>query len=803
MGGGVSTHAAPGYDRTAASAAPHLSARDAKGLIFSALRAGLSDTAKLTKPEALRQISQYRATLRKWLVDASPLQKAANSTTTSIEVGATRLPAELAEELLESNWRARAVEQAYAQHMRRTSNPSEIIVFVLEFCTVREWIECAAVCRAWFDAVCTDDVLWSGFLADICAPTLVAQDFQLCRSLAAPPVELSEHRELPTMMLLAGPVGNASAELEASQHDDTEREKQIWDSLANRELISAHLSVMPEVLPPSEFSTGINRNVVKADSWKWGKMIGWVSFFEVASRFITLVPGRVSLWASDPDCLQLSINKNVSFSELRRLQTGKDEQLVSFDVETGELLVIGPADASAQRKLRYRQEHEDDEDEVEENEEDDDSGSEDRGRNNCRGQPTPSPRKSFLARAFSLSAGATESEIVGNFARNLAVKAGCYRPRVRDAPDFVTLQYPTTRSAFTTLLLGRIGRVLLGHATEFDLESGSTVGSIESAFLARFPSAASHYSSLPRQGHRRTQYTNSLWTITTKEFAICFDIQRAELHLEKHEDPVCLWNEFHLRRTRLGMAPMKITEDLARELVKHFLAPQGRINFNVITTEIANRRWQTLLFLHWVYCSESKKVQPEEEEEDSIDDSGNCDKKRNTVCNYVNEGLCEKARGYLRKRVSQLLGTYVVDFQQRNRPESDCVSTLQQEAKCNDERKEKSITSLSLEDRGDRPSLTMKIVVEEDDDHFNDDNAGSKIQDNIESTEIGFGESSALSLNAHNLREYHDGGGSNISAPGSIVAPGNRSWLEGPGQDNFAVPSPRESEVLGITSARD
>ena len=144
------------------------------------------------------------------------------------------------------------------------------------------------------------------------------------------------------------------AELEASQHDDTEREKQIWDRLANRELISAHLSVMPEVLPPSEFSTGINRNVVKADSWKWGKMIGWVSFFEVASRFITLVPGRVSLWASDPDCLQLSINKNVSFSELRRLQTGKDEQLVSFDVEPGELLVIGPADASAQRK-RYRQ----------------------------------------------------------------------------------------------------------------------------------------------------------------------------------------------------------------------------------------------------------------------------------------------------------------------------------------------------------------------------------------------------------------------------------------------------------------
>ena len=87
----------------------------------------------------------------------------------------------------------------------------------------------------------------------------------------------------------------------------------MWDSFANRELISAHLSVMPEVLPPSELSSGMNRNVVEATSWKWGKTIGWVGFFEVASWFLALAPSRTAVWASDPDCVQLSINRASAF----------------------------------------------------------------------------------------------------------------------------------------------------------------------------------------------------------------------------------------------------------------------------------------------------------------------------------------------------------------------------------------------------------------------------------------------------------------------------------------------------------
>ena len=148
---------------TTARPPPLISARTPRGS-SSALRAGLSDTAKLTKPEALRQISQYRATLRKWLRRPCLCRKLRTLLLQALR-WARRPSPPAPEELLESNWRARAAEQAYAQHTDRQTLPRSLCLCLNLYRARVD--ECAAVCRAWFD-VCTDDVLWSGFLADIC-----------------------------------------------------------------------------------------------------------------------------------------------------------------------------------------------------------------------------------------------------------------------------------------------------------------------------------------------------------------------------------------------------------------------------------------------------------------------------------------------------------------------------------------------------------------------------------------------------------------------------------------------------------
>ncbi len=832
MGSGASTQSAAAFDRTAASLAPHLTARDAKGLIFSALRTGSPDTGALTQRQALAQISQYRATLKKWVVDAAPARRGNGgvgyvmSGTNNVAIdasGTARLPAALAEELLESNWRARNVERAYSTHVGRARRPAEVVAFVLEFCTVREWIECAAVCRAWSRAVCADDALWADFLADVCAPTLVAQDFQRCKMLADDiSTGTTDPKELQTMVLLTGIPTSDGPEKNGVQAVTLESKQWfMWDSFANRELISAHLSVMPEVLPPSELSSGMNRNVVEATSWKWGKTIGWVGFFEVASWFLALAPSRTAVWASDPDCVQLSINKSLSFSELRCLQTGKDGQLLSFDLETGALVIAGPV-AEVREKPRQQREEEDEEEDSEEYEYKDEGDDDDDDKRNSTSQPKSStPCKSFLARAFSL-----QTQSVERFAKNLAVKSGCYRTphtvRAIEASSITsssdTDRHPATRPAFTTLLLARIGRLLVGHATAFDLEFAGTVCNVERDFLDRFPSALSRYAGLPKQGHRRTLYQNTLWAITTVDFAICFDVQRAELHLEKYEDPVCLWNEFHLRRTRLGMAPMSITEDLARELAKHFLTPRVKGSASVITTEVANRRWHTLLFLHWIYCHKPSQQRPEDGGSDNGDDDDDDEEeeeeeedgeavKENPVYQYVNEGMCEKARTYMRERISSLLPKYVMDFQRRNQPESvlDDTSEIKFGVKEEDGDGLKNSKD-SLTGHG----FSMKIIFEGEEEQDSGEEGKRENHDSVRietdtSIQNLSGKNSESMLGTSNLGGLHGGGGSNISAPGSIAAPGDRSWLEGTGQDNFAVPegSPRANEILGITSPRE
>ena len=788
MGSSVSTRTHTSFGAETLEIVPHLTARDAKGLLFSALRSGKAPHGSLTHEQCIEQISEYRRTLQKWVVDARD------------ESRSDRLRPELAEELLESNWRARNVERAYTHHVGRQSRPSETITFVLDFCTVREWIECAAVCKSWSESVCSDDTLWAEFLANICAPSIVSKNFQICKSLTDRPPEASE---LPTLMLLTGPIAQESGAPNDCQSCSNVMDGavQIWDSFQNRELVSAHLSLMPNVLPPSELSAALNSNTIQASEWKWSKMIGWVGFFEVASRLLASVSTRVSVWAGDPDCLKLSINRNTSFSELQRLQTGEDGQLFTFNVEDGGLIVKPLSSMRIVSKRNQNKEY------------DEDSFSDSEGEDKYDGKDEleATPRVGLLARGFCTNTNLGELERVSLFVKELCSMSKCCNVKTESIPS----RYPATRPAFTALLLARVGRLLLGHAISFDLEFAGTVFDAEAKFLKRFPSAFSQHESLPKKGNRRAQYQNNLWAITTEKFSICFDIQRAELHLENFESQVSLWNEFHLRRTQLGMEPKIIIEDLARDLVQHYLTSRTE-GMKVITTEVANRRWQTLLFLHWVYCNDDSQNEGEEERDknytmqgcslESIPAEKN-ERRRNShevdekkAIYYVNEGLSEKAEAYLRNRISDLLKKYVLAFQHSHQPES---SELWREKENEIDAKNEIISKRHVFSgiSGQGESLSMRIIVEDGQD---------ELQNHELDNETGPSEHDETPLTVRPLSEDQglkgDGGSSLLagdSIPGSMACKEDRSWLDGASKDNFAVPSPRESEILGITSPRE
>ena len=65
------------------------------------------------------------------------------------------------------------------------------------------------------------------------------------------------------------------------------------------------------------------------------------------------------------------------------------------------------------------------------------------------------------------------------------------------------------------------------------------------------------------QEQRRCQYLSTLWSIHTEDFSMAFDVEKAEVHLEHDDDgPIALWNEFHMRRTRLNLNPSTIVDEL-------------------------------------------------------------------------------------------------------------------------------------------------------------------------------------------------------------------------------------------------
>ena len=93
------------------------------------------------------------------------------------------------------------------------------------------------------------------------------------------------------------------------------------------------------------------------------------------------------------------------------------------------------------------------------------------------------------------------------------------------------------------------------------MEFGGTVEDV-SAFLKRFPIASEHHEEQATK-QRRCQYLSTLWSIHTEDFSMAFDVEKAEVHLEHDDDgPIALWNEFHMRRTRLNLNPSTIVDEL-------------------------------------------------------------------------------------------------------------------------------------------------------------------------------------------------------------------------------------------------
>ena len=174
-------------------AASSLSARDTKGLLFRALRDGRNIHRKdeLSLAESREEVARYRATLQRWVVDAEAFQFASQLTLHELELleestaaleqsgrvkpntsGRGRLPPDFAEELLESNWKAKTVENFYATHRGRQEHAKNVICFVLPMLSIQDWVPSALVCKNWTCVCRAADDLWHHFLFDLVKPSL-------------------------------------------------------------------------------------------------------------------------------------------------------------------------------------------------------------------------------------------------------------------------------------------------------------------------------------------------------------------------------------------------------------------------------------------------------------------------------------------------------------------------------------------------------------------------------------------------------------------------------------------------------
>ena len=170
-----------------------ISPQDTKSLLFGALRDGknVHRNEQLTLSQSQNEVKRYRQALRRWVVDANIFQFPASPTThnntasnpssplptqvlTELELldqnllsSSGRLPAAFAEELLESNWKAKTVENFYATHKGRRENAKNVIEFVLPMLCMKDWVPSALVCKNWTKVCRAADTLWHQFLFDL------------------------------------------------------------------------------------------------------------------------------------------------------------------------------------------------------------------------------------------------------------------------------------------------------------------------------------------------------------------------------------------------------------------------------------------------------------------------------------------------------------------------------------------------------------------------------------------------------------------------------------------------------------
>ena len=486
-----------------------------------------------------------------------------------------------------------------------------------------------------------------------------------------------------------------------------------WMKLGDREIVAAHISA-----------------VHGSRDWQWTQAIGWVTFFETMAHFLESAPARTSLWASDVHCHNLSVNRTCSYSELRRTQNGQDAQILQFNVNNGALSIVGKRSGSS---------------------------------------PELNNTTNNLVPLVALSS----TEISSTISREQLARPLGYHRGKRSNNSSVNNgnRHPSTRGSFTTLLISRVARLLATQCVPFVLEFGATVEDVLE-FFKRFPSA-SEYHDDQKTEQRKRLYCAALWSIHTEDFSIAFDIERSEVHLEHDDAPIGLWNEFHMRRTRLNLTPESIVDELSRELAAHYLAPSNM--GTVVASRLSADRWRQMLLLHWVQ---------------------GC-----TTTNYYNGGLISASQDFFSTRLEDIFRKEreqrEAEEQARKEEEERKVRKIRearevQEAKKDEERRQRQ-RRVDEEEEKNRREAKEKEDVNDDE----QDEGGSR---------LGTERSNASSKESSQM-QY----GSKVSD----VVRGNETngWAyledgedgEGKREDyvDEKYPTPRSGNIMGIDTPRE
>ena len=719
--------------------------RDQKGLLFRALRDGKNVHRKnnLTLEESRLEVQRYRTALQRWVVDANVLnlfppnntvhtnaepltlqeltlydRDRDNEETDSFLDQSGRLPAEFAEELLESNWKAKTVERYYLTYRNKSEMVKHIIGFVLPMLSIEDWVPSALVCKNWTLECRAATSSWNGFLYALIqahlTPLPVSPSLMLEPSFIIEEMDEVEEAvkeavneenvdpanssgleekdategskteeayqrssmfekydneskingeskstndkeeeekdnnqsnknndtfreskdeidqrssmfdtyqvegknghldEATTSVRAASYCSNTNPSIDDGQPSsvhslppspgiDTSVAQQAWSNMGDREIVAAHISTVKR--------QHNNNNNNGSAHWDWSLPIGWVTFFETMSHFLDNAPSRTSVWASDPHCCHLSANRTCSFSELRRPQTGRDAQIVTFDATNGALDVVSPSSSSA----------------------------------------SPASASQLLPLPLPLVAAASVDTPA-------AVHRNAIAPYLSKKYNHTTAttQHPSNRASFSALLISRVGKLLATQCVHFVLEFGATMEHRDIDLFQKFPPIREDYNDQPTK-QRKNTYISSLWCISTEDFSICFDLYKAEIYLENDDGPISLWNEYHLRRTRLNLSGNDIVDEMSRELVAHYMAPSNK--GTVVSSQLSVERFHQLLLLHWVQGCETTN-------------DGRMDQNQNE---YHDGGLKQASKEFFKDRLATLIAQAHKSTEQALRAEKNRI----------------------------------------------------------------------------------------------------------------------------------